>query len=934
MKSSPRPKKFSQPGACRIMAVWAAGICTLAGAGMADLRVEGQPGWSVSDDPEPMLSWKPAAEIAGEAVAGYEVVASKSRADALAGKGTWWKSGLLAVAGGPRVVFDAAALPSRAEIWWAVRNVWKQGGTGAWSDVARFETGLKRQDDWTAQWIGMAVADRQRAAPQFRKSFRIEKPVMKARWYVCGLGWHESWLNGGKLGDEVLQAAQTDYDQRNFYVSHDVTSRIVQGENVLGVWLGDGFFNQDRIWGPKGMSYGEPRLRGQLEITHPDGTQTVIATDQSWQCKASPIAESNVYAGETYDARQEDLAWASADFKQEGWKSVVKSSDPGGPLLAMNLPPCRRLGTEPVRSVRELTPGTWIYDFGVNLVGWAKFNVEAEAGTKLTVRFAEDLLPDGSPNFATGGVEHTKVDQTSTYICRGGGREIWEPRFTYHGFRYAELTVTGGKLKSDAPSKDLLEGVIVHTDLPVTGNFECSDATLNRAFEWANRTFVGNVQGVPTDCPIRERCGWTGDAHLIVPYSMYRYDAASLWMKYTDDIVTTAKRSSPMLIFGKGMGERVVKPKAVGIPTMVAPGKRFIGEASPDWGSAMVFIPWDIYLHTGDLRPLKRHYDSMRQWTLHLEGRADNGILRSGLGDWCKPGKGVKAEPRDYYGEVIPMLSTACYFRCAKIMTDTARLLGRADDAVRFGEISQLVRNSFVREFYGENPSMFPDQTIHSIAVQWGVLPPERQVEAARQLAELVEKADYHFMTGVFGSPSLWPTLAGFGHQDVAWKALQNESAPSLKYLAKRGATTFWEVWPMEVDEKETYSRSQSHPFQAGFVSWFFSGLAGISPDAEKPGFRIIHMEPQLMDGLDWVKCSFHSPMGEIKSSWKRSHGSFTWQITVPPGAVAMLRVPGRIKQLLPQAAVAPVLTDADDVQGKAQRVKLSSGEFTIISDL
>ncbi|MEY3894996.1 MAG: hypothetical protein RLZZ214_515 [Verrucomicrobiota bacterium] len=934
MKSAAQPKKFLVLISRHLVAACLMGIPPLANAAMTDLRVEGQPGWIVSDDPEPMLAWKPVAEVDGEPVAGYEVAASKSQADAMAGKGTWWKSAVLPVANGPEVGFDSSALPSRSEIWWSVRAVGATGKTGAWSDAARFETGLKKPDDWTAQWIGMAVADRQRAAPQFRKSFRIEKPVAKARFYVCGLGWHESWLNGGKLGDEVLQAAQTDYDQRNFYVSHDVTSRIVQGENVLGVWLGDGFFNQDRVWGPKGLSYGEPRLKGQLEITHPDGSQTIIATDENWQCKASPIIGSNVYAGETYDARVGDPGWASADFLRDGWKSVVKSSDPGGPLLAMNLPPCRRLGIEPVRSLRELTPGTWIYDFGVNLVGWARFKVEADAGTKLTVRFAEDLLPDGSLDFATGGVEHTKVNQTSTYICRGGGREIWEPRFTYHGFRYAELTLTGGRLKSGAPSKDLLEGVIVHSDLPVTGNFESSDETLNRAFEWANRTFTGNIQGVPTDCPVRERCGWTGDAHLIVPYSMYRFDAASLWMKYTDDIVTTATRNTPMLIFGKGMGERVVKPKAAGIPTMVAPGKRFIGEASPDWGSAIVFIPWDIYLHTGDLRLLKRHYDSMRQWTLHLEGRAENGILRSGLGDWCKPGKGVKTEPRDYYGEVIPMLSTACYFRCAKIMADTAKLLGRGEDAARFAEISRFVRDSFVREFYSENPSMVPDQTIHSIAVQWGVLPPERQVEAARKLAELVKNADHHFSTGVFGSPSLWPTLAGFGHQDVAWKALQNESAPSLKYLAKRGATTFWEVWPMETDEKEIYSRSQSHPFQAGFVAWFFSGLAGISPDPEKPGFRLIRMEPQPMVGLDWVKCSFNSPMGEIKSSWKRSKDTFTWQITIPPGAEARLRVPGRIKQLLPKPAVAPEIQDSDDVQGKAQRLSLPSGEFTLVSDL
>lgn len=910
-------------------------IAPLHAAGIEKLRVEGRIAGHVTDDPAPLLSWAPIGEIGGVSVTGYEVIAAKSRADAEQGNGTWWKSETLPLKNGPSCQFDAKALPSRAEIWWRVRPLLKNGEHGPWSEITWFETGLKSPADWKASWIGMAPAARNRSAPQFRKSFQIEKPVSKARLYVCGLGWHESWLNGKKLGDEVLQSAQTDYDQRNFYDSHDVTSLLHEGENVLGLWVGDGFFNQDRVWGPKGMSYGQPRAIGQLEITHPDGSVTVIPTDLTWQCKASPITESNVYAGESYDARQEDPAWATATPNDTGWQTVVKMEDHGGILVAMDLPPCHRLGIEKTRSIRELKPGTWIYDFGVNFVGWAKFQVDATPGTHLTARFAEALLADGSLNFATSGVDATKVIQTDNYICRGGGTEIWEPRFTYHGFRYAELTITDGALNSGAPTKDLLEGVIVHTDLPVTGTFESSDETLNRAFEWANRTFVGSIQGVPTDCPVRERCGWTGDAHLIVPYSMYRFDAASLWNKYTQDIVTTARRDSNMLVFGNGMGERTVKPKAAGIPTMTAPGKRFIGEASPDWGSAIVFIPWDVYLFTGDKRPLERNYNSMCQWTQHLEGRSANGILRSGLGDWCKPNPNPESmkEPRDYYGEVIPMLSTACFYRSARITADAAKVLGKPEDTIRFNALAESIREAFTREFYGPDATMVPDQTINSIAVQWEVLPPERRAEAAAKLAKLVETAGFHFMTGVFGSPSLWPTLLEYGYQETAWKVLQSETAPSIKYSAKRGATTFWEVWPVDADLKDVYSRSQSHPFQAGFVHWFFSGLAGIRPDPANPGFRSILLEPQLIDSLDWVKCTYASPMGEIQSSWKHEADSLTWNISIPPGATAKLRVPGRITTITPSDK--PVARrDSDDAQGPAQRITLGAGTYTIVSKL
>jgi len=424
---------------------------------------------------------------------------------------------------------------------------------------------------------------------------------------------------------------------------------------------------------------------------------------------------------------------------------------------------------------------------------------------------------------------------------------------------------------------------------------------------------------------------------LILPYSMYRFDASTLWAKYTGDIVTTASRAEPMLSFGKDMGVRTVKPKPAGIPTMVAPGKRFIGEASPDWGSALVFIPWDTYLHSGDSRLLERNYSSMRQWTLHLESRATDGIVHSGLGDWCKPEiTGLIEKPPRFYAQVVPMLSTACYFRCAKIMADTAILLGHKQDAERFGKLTEQIRAAFIREFYSATPSMAPDQTIHAIAVNWGLLPPEMHAAAGKALAGLVEKADYHFMTGVFGSPSLWPVLVTQGHQSTAWKALQNGTLPSLKHLAKQGATTFWEVWPGPQNPKDVakpYSRSMSHPFQAGFVSWFFSGLGGIAPDPANPGFRSILLDPQMIDGLEWVNCEFNSPMGAIKSSWKRDGKSLRWEIAIPPGATAAVRVPGRIKDITPSAKTFTP-KDADDAQGQAQRLTLGSGQFVITATL
>lgn len=897
------------------------------------MKVEGQAGWIVTDEPMSRLSWQPIGEVLGKPVIGYNVIASNNKRVAEKGIGNLWNSGILPIENGPWTLFDASKLPSRAEVWWRVRPVFSKTEFGKWSEIARFETGLKNQEDWKGQWIGMNTEQRKRSAPQFRRSFDISKPVLKARLYVCGLGYHESWLNGKKLGNEVLQPAQTDYNIRNFYITHDVTSQLVKGQNMLGCWVGDGFFNQDKVWGPKGLSYGEPLVLAQLEITYSDGSKQVVVTDESWQCQSSPVTESNVYAGEKYDARLFNADWATNHTTFNNWYPVIILPTPGGELIAQQLPPCRKLGNVSAKKVFELRPETWVIDFGQNMVGWTKLKVEASPGTIVTIRFAENRLPDGELGFASSGVKATKVIQTDVYTCKGGGEEIWEPRFSYHGFRFAEVIISNGTLKNGTLARDFLEGIVIHTDMEIVGDFECSDPTLNKVFQMAHWTQIGGIQGVPTDCPVRERCGWTGDAHNIVPFTMYRFDAASMWRKYTHDVVTTAQVTGPMLCFGKGMGERTKQIKKVGIPTMVAPGKRFIGEGSADWGSALAFIPWDVYVRTGDLRLLQEHYASIRQWAVHLQKLSTNNIVYSGMGDWCKPilGDTKGKSDRELFGDVSPMLSTACYYRSVRITADAAKLLGNATDFVYFDALAKEIRQAFTKAFYSENPEMIPDQTINAIAINWNVLAPELHQRVAKVLDQQVKEAGYHFMTGVFGMPSLWPTLCKFGYQETAWKALQAESAPSLKYLYKRGATTLWEIWPTEKDENMEYTHSMSHPFQGGFVAWFFEGLAGITPDTDNPGFRVFHLEPQLIDGLNWVKCRFKSPMGEIESSWERAESSLIWTVEIPPGATAMVRIPGKLMDI---ARISKVLNlkaePGDDFQGKAERLTLSSGKYQI----
>lgn len=874
------------------------------------LQVDGRSGWVVTDDPAPRLTWTPTAALPG--LTGWRL--QVTRTDAPGEKKEWQ----IPAAQGPWQVLADLALPSRARYSWRVEPVFAPGNSSAVSAAeGRFETGLKQATDWHAQWIGLDEKIRGRSAPLFRKEFTLTKPVAHARLYVSGLGWHEAHLNGQLLGDDVLSPAQTDYEKRIFYVVHDVTALLKTGDNTLGAWVGDGWFNQDRVWGPKGLSYGQPRLRAQLEITHSDGTTTEIITDGSWSAAPSAITSTNVYQGEEFDARRHAADWATPGFAATNWHPVIVLPAPGGRMVAEEIAPCERQQRLPIKTWKEPKPGVHLADFGQNFTGWAKLRVRATPGTKITLRFAESIATDGTLDPTSTGIQHTKQVQTDVYVCHGQGEETWEPRFTFHAFQYADLTVSDGKLLS-ALDTSTLEGVAVYSVMPVRGEFVCSDPVIQRLFELADWTLIGNMQGLPTDCPGRERCGWTGDAHLLAPFALHRYHGDSLWNKYYNDILTSAATEGKMLTFGENFGERKQGFKPAGLPTMIAPGKRTSGAASPDWGSAIIFIPWDIYRFTGDTRILERNYGSFVQWVEHLRGIAVDHIVRNGLGDWCTPwraGGPRPSEPRDYYGRIVPELSTACYWRSTDILARAAQRLGRTEDATRYRQLADDIAAAYIKKFYDPARGGFGDQTINAIAVNWGLLPAAQRAPVAAYLAAQIKESGDHFYTGVFGLTSLFHTLGDYGHDATISRLFANPAAPGFRYLLAQGATTLWEVWPMPSDEGKPYERSKSHPFQGAWASWCYEGIAGIRADADTPGFQRLRLAPQMIRELTWARAREHTAMGWVESSWRRKDATLTWTVEIPPGAQATLVPPGKITALraLDQAAKSsPVTLSAD----------------------
>lgn len=726
------------------------------------------------------------------------------------------------------------------------------------------------------QWIG-ATSDS--FAPLFRHEFSAENSIEKAVLCVSGLGYHEAWINGERVGDHVLDPAQTDYEHRVFYVTHDVTTMVQNGSNAIGVVLGNGWYNQDRVWGPKGLSYGQPRLMAELHLTykkepttpdtrHSSASDEVIRADSSWRWTPGPITDNNIYAGECYDSRLEIDGWCELGFDDSNWEQAVALPTPGGKFEEQTMPPMRRVEELSPVAIAEKTGGA-VVDFGQNFSGWVRIRIEAAPGTEIIMRFAETIFPDGSIDTASTGVFATHVEQIDRYTCKGGGLEVWEPRFTYHGFRYVEVTDWPGKLTADD-----ITGVVVHTDVASAGSFDCSDDRLNKLHNMALWTHRSNMHGLPEDCPVRERCGWLGDANLVAEYSLWNYDAKSFWEKFLGDIETTRAGNN-------------------GIPCDIAPGKRGTGgNANPDWAAAFIMVPWYLYQFSGDTVVLESHWQGMTQLMDHFEAKAEGWILRHGYGDFFDPGTDaiVMHTPQ--------VLSTTLWFcHCATVMASMADALGDAGSAETYRDWSTRIARAVKERFYSQEKGSFGSQGANALALAFNVLPDEDSRIMTALVADIRER-DTHMNVGVMGVRFILEVLTRRGQGDLALELMHQNSYPSFGHLIERGATTLWECWGEDGHNGTHGARSLSHPFMGGYDNWFYNTLAGIRIDPENPGFKHVFLEPHPVADLEWVRCHYDCHFGRVESNWNIENGAFVWDIVIPEGTHATVRFPHGNKTL------------------------------------
>ena len=837
------------------------------------------------DLPQPMLSWQIKSLENNFNTSAYQVLVASSLQNLNKTKGDFWDTQKVTEVNLNQLKYSGKPIETGKKYYWKVR-VWnKEGNISEWSKPDWFVAGVMKKEDWKAKWITCLNLP-EISMPLFRKEFRVERKLKRATAFVSGLGYNEFYLNGKKVSDRVLEPAQTNYDIFALYSTFDITEYLKQGMNCAGIMLGDGWYNQNKAFGID-LSYGKPVMICQIELEFEDGETETIISDSSWRWIQGPVIDANVYAGETYDARKEIKNWCNPEIPEGEWFPVKLATIYPPELKSQLMPPIKRMRELYVQQIYDIGNRKYIFDFGQNFAGWVKIKVKEEEGTKITIRMSEEMLPDNTLDYTSTGVDATRFIQTDSYICKGSETEIWEPRFTYHGFRYAEVSGL-----TEKPGKETLKGIVVYTSVEPAGTFQCSDEQINRLHELAKWTLISNLHGFPSDCPHREKCGWLGDAHAIAPMSVYNFDMENFWIKYLYDIRSSAKREGQALFHKAKNREFYFGYKKPGLPFMIAPGKRDCGVASPDWGTALVQIPWYLYLYYGNKEIVKEFYPDMKLWIEYVDSLTINSIVPFGLGDWCPPG-GIDSIDCPYQ-----LSSTAFFYNDLVLMEKMAGIIQNTADLKYFSDKKELVKRAFISKFYNETEETFGSQTANSLALDFGLVPDDDEKAVSDAIVKDVnEKYEGFHHTGIFGLPRIFDALARHENQETAFHILIGKGKRSFENMWKYyNATTLWEELPVDIPANDEYQNdkfgSHSHPMQGGFNAWFYKGIAGIAPIADAPGFQVIRFEPLLVNQLQWAKATHNSKYGEIMSSWRWNNKKLAWEIKIPAGCTGKVVIP------------------------------------------
>lgn len=827
---------------------------------------------------EPTFSWELVATESGVKQLSYRILVASSVDLLNKNQADVWDSQLQKSDQSNYIVYRGKALQSGQRYYW--KALVKTNKGTAYSENSFWEMGLMNHSDWKATWIGRSYSDdvltgnTKLRARYLRKDFSISGQIKKAILYICGLGLYEAFINGQRIGKAELAPTPTDYRKSVRYNTYDVTDAVVNGKNAIGVVLGNGRYVAMRI--PRVLHFGQPQLLAQLEITVADGKKYIITSDTSWKItNQGPIGLNNEYDGEVYNARQEMKGWSNAGFDDSRWQLAEKIAAPAGELLAQVNPNITIMDHVKPISIREQRPGVYILDMGQNMVGWLKVKLHGNEGDTLKIHFVETLQKDGS--IYTANIR--EAETTDTYITNGQPA-IWQPSFTYHGFRFVELT--GFKQK---PNLSDFEGEVLYDEMATTGTFTTSNQILNRIYRNAFWGIRGNYRGMPTDCPQRdERMGWLGDRAVGALGECYVFNNHLLYAKWLRDIEETQREDGSI--------------------SDVAPVYWAIYNDDVTWPSAWFTVANMLYDQFGDTRPIKQHYAAMKKYMLHIKDSymQDGVITRDQYGDWCMPPESLELihaqDPNRKTDGAL--LSTAFYIHLCRLMARFATINQKPDDAAFWQNLAVQMNQDFTRKFYHPDKGFYGNNTVTSniLPLRMGLMPEEYRTTVFKNIVEkTVNEFNSHVSTGLIGIQQLLRGLTDNGQGELALKIATNTTYPSWGYMAEQGATTIWELW--NGNTADPAMNSGNHVMLLGdLLIWSYQYLAGIGQQEGSQGFKRIELKPWPIKGLDHVSASYHSIYGDIKSAWKTSGNRFSWQFTIPANTTARVYIPLSNRQL------------------------------------
>lgn len=824
------------------------------------------------DMKKPRVSWKTQSDKRGTMQVAYQIQVSQIEDNF---QNPLWDTGYRDSDQSIQIEYGGPDLTSRKRYYYRVK-VWDNHGRESdWSEVAWWETAIFELEEWKAKWITPTpkeIDPATKSAFLLRKGFLLKDNITSARIYATGVGLYEISINGERVGNALLAPGWTSYSKRIQYQIYDVTAQVKEQSNSVGIMVADGWYKGNLAWEGKSNLYGEKRgVLLQLVVSYQDGTEEMIVTDESWKASTGPILYSEIYHGETYDSRLEQVGWSEPSFNDTKWKHVIVHDIPLTKLVAQENNPTRVTETIKPLSVFVTPAGDTVLDMGQNMVGRMRFTVDAPRGTKIILKHAEILDKDGNIYFGNLRTAKQKVE----YITKGEGPETYAPYFTFQGFRY--VMVEGYPDQENGLSIDHFLGEVIHSDMLPTGEFECSNTMVNQLqknIQWGQR---GNFVDVPTDCPQRdERLGWTGDAQVFIRTALFNYHGGPFFTKWLRDL------EADQLPDG---GVPFVIPNVID------------GHSSAAWGDAAVICPWTVYLNYGDKRILEEQYTSMKAWVEYIRAQGDNEFVwNTGFhfGDWLA----LDAKEDSYFGATLnELVATAFYAYSTQLLRDTSKVLNIAEDVKEYTDLLNQIKKHYRDEFITPLGRLaVQTQTAHVLTLKFDLVEGKVKERVAKELNEMILENDYHLQTGFVGTPYLNFTLSNNGYHETAMKLLLQESYPSWLYPVTKGATTIWEHWDGLKEDGSFWSddmNSFNHYAYGAIGDWMYRVVAGLDMDESEPAYKKVLIKPEIGGReMTYARAIHHSMYGKIVSSWKITNEQVQIDVEIPVNTTAHILLP------------------------------------------